>query len=327
MRVAWSLLGLLLCMALRADSPAEETGVTVTAVGDVRLTSELVQRHPHDLNRLELEGDLVFANFEGVLRDMPDPDPWKFCVPLRGLEVLKSIGFNVLSLANNHALDLGRAEYRRTRELLTQAGFLVADGEDSGVRLEVRGTSVRLIGFSFDTPNDVNDLANIPKALVAQEDEILIVSAHMGGENHLSHFICPGVEHFGNQPRGDVIAFSRGCVDAGADLVLGHGPHVPRGLELYKGKLIVYSLGNFLFDYPGCDLNTHCPGYALSVTLDARGDFRSARIHSYDLRNGVPVPDAKEAAYCLVREMTHGNLGSSSLDFPGEGRVERRGSR
>jgi poly-gamma-glutamate capsule biosynthesis protein CapA/YwtB (metallophosphatase superfamily) len=147
----------------------------------------------------------------------------------------------------------------------------------------------------------------------------------MGGENGLSYRIPGGMERFGKEKRGDVVRFSRRCIDSGADLVLGHGPHVPRGIELYKNRLIVYSLGNFVFDYPGADRHPHAPGYSISIALDRRGEFRSARIDSYDLRRGFPERDEGGAAYRMIEWLTFSNLKQTSLTFSGKDVVERSG--
>lgn len=293
-------------------------------MGDLRVTSELLERDQGHLPGLRLEGDLVFGNFEGVLQEPASLDPWRFCMPPAGLTALHALGLNVVSLANNHSLDMGEEAYRFTSAQLERIGVRVVEREGKGVFCRPRNRLVRVIGYSFDSPNDVNDLVAIHSSLASQGEDVLIVSAHMGTEGHQSHLISPGVEHFGSQARGDVVAFSRRCVDAGADLVLGHGPHAPRGLELYRDKLIVYSLGNFLFDYPGCDQQLSSPAFALSIALNDQGDFRSARIRSYILQNGIPVPDAKEQAYVLIRNLTRDNLRNRTLGFPGGGRVERR---
>ncbi|MGO9437200.1 MAG: hypothetical protein ACLP00_23250, partial [Terracidiphilus sp.] len=87
----------------------------------------------------------------------------------------------------------------------------------------------------------------------------------------------------------------------------------------------VYSLGNFAFDYPGASSHPHALGYSITIRLNADGSFRNARIHSYDLRNGIPVSDRNEKAYSMIRDLTLRNLKQTTLAFPGNGRVIRRG--
>jgi hypothetical protein len=104
-------------------------------------------------------------------------------------------------------------------------------------------------------------------------------------------------------------------IDAGADLVIGHGPHVPRALELYKGRLIAYSLGNFATWY-GISING-VAGLApvLAVTLDEEGKLVEGHIHSntQDRQKGVQ-PDPERRAYKLMRKL-------SAQDFPANGLV------
>jgi poly-gamma-glutamate capsule biosynthesis protein CapA/YwtB (metallophosphatase superfamily) len=300
-----------------------ETALTVTAVGDVRITRELARDHSAEIRRIKLRGDLVFANFEGVFDDSSSVDPWKFSVPVTSMPLLREVGFTTLSLANNHSLDLGKEGYRKTDSLLQRDGFWAVEPEGSGTVATTKNRRVRVIGFSFGTENNINDLDAIPAAIGRKRGEIVIVSAHMGGENSLGHLVPNGMEYFGDERRGNVVEFSHRCIDAGADLVLGHGPHVPRGIELYKNKLIVYSLGNFVFDYPGAGRNRHAPGYSITVNLNDSGDFQSAHIDSYDLQQGVPVLESNGRAYEMIRKLTLGNLKQTSLRFPGKGLVVR----
>jgi hypothetical protein len=92
--------------------------LTVTAVGDVRVTARLANNRLDEIRRIKLRGDIVFASFEGALSDFPASDPWKFAMPLESVDLLKRIGFNAYSLANNHSLDLGEQGYQKTILLL-----------------------------------------------------------------------------------------------------------------------------------------------------------------------------------------------------------------
>jgi hypothetical protein len=306
------------CILLAATLPTVAANLTITATGDVRISPRLINRHAP----VRLTGDLVFANFEGVLANPADPDPWKFCMPPRTVDLLSAMGITALSLANNHSLDMGRDAYNKTEAALS-GRFAVAGIDRKPAILHAVGRRIRLIACSFGAVNDVNHPETVRSFIGPKKDEVVIVSAHMGGENHLAARIPFVMEYFGREQRGNVVEFSHRCIDAGADLVLGHSPHIPRGIELYKNKLIVYSLGNFLFDYPGATLHPHAPGYVISVELDARGDFQSARVASYDLQEGVPVPDPAGQAYKIIRNLTLDNLHATNLSFPGGGIITR----
>jgi poly-gamma-glutamate capsule biosynthesis protein CapA/YwtB (metallophosphatase superfamily) len=320
-------LGAVLFSSLQVVSQANgQDGITVTAVGDVRITDRMIRIQLNELHKIRLRGDLVFANFEGVISEHPSSDQWKFAAAPESGAILSAMGINFLGMANNHVLDLGEEAYRATTEKLRREGFLVSGIDENETVARIRSHEVRVIAYSFTSPrNNVTDSNSVPTSFGKKADEILIISAHMGGEDHTSHTVPGAMEYFGPEQRGDVMAFSHRCIDAGADLVLGHGPHVPRGIELYKGKLIVYSLGNFAFDYPGVSTRGNAPGYSISVRLDGNGDFRWARIDSYELRSGLPVKDRSANAYWLVRDLTLGNLKQTAFSFLGDGRVVLKG--
>src|SRR5256885_3869501 len=112
----------------------------------------------------------------------------------------------------------------------------------------VKGIRVAVLGFA---PYPwANDLVNLPKAQelgrqAKSQADLVVIQVHMGGEGADHTHVRPGTEMFYGENRGDPIAFSHAVVDAGADIVIGHSPHVLRAMEFYKGKLIAYSLGNF----------------------------------------------------------------------------------
>jgi len=131
-------------------------------------------------------------------------------------------------------------------------------------------------------------------------------------------------EEYYGEPRGDVARFSRSVVDAGADLVLGHGPHVVRGMELYKDRLIAYSLGNFA-TYYGISV-TGAKGIApiLLTTIDASGRFVEGEIVStIQLRPDGPSIDEDQRALNLIRGLSLQDFGNPGLAFEQDGKLQR----
>ncbi|MDH5571839.1 MAG: CapA family protein, partial [Gammaproteobacteria bacterium] len=125
------------------------------------------------------------------------------------------------------------------------------------------------------------------------------------------------------EDRGDSVSFARAVIDSGADLVIGHGPHVPRALEYYKNRLIAYSLGNFC-TYWGISVN-EAKGLApiLQVELDENGRFLTGQIVSaIQVRPKGPVPDPQHSAAKLMAELTRTDFPDSGLSISGEGRIE-----
>lgn len=199
--------------------------------------------------------DMVLGNLEGALttyglstKDVTTGLDWAFQMPPHMVRYLKESHFTVVSTANNHALDFGPRGYAETRSSLDRAGIRYTGGRDEILTMVYNGLKVAVIGFTwFDYSNNI---LNIPACMLiikkAEEThDIVIAAVHGGGEGETALHIRPGMEYYSVNQRGDMMKFCRAAVDNGADIVIGHGPHVPRALEIYKDRLIAYSLGNF----------------------------------------------------------------------------------
>ena len=147
----------------------------------------------------------------------------------------------------------------------------------------------------------------------------VIVSFHGGAEGVDHRHVRPGTEMYLGAV-GDPMLFARTAIDAGADLVLGHGPHVPRAVDLYKERFIIYSLGNFA-TYGRFSLRDQ-KGLApiLSVELNRDGTFERATIHSAIQRGeGGPVLDSDQRAFKDIRQLSQTDCPQSGLVFQGDG--------
>jgi Putative enzyme of poly-gamma-glutamate biosynthesis (capsule formation) len=236
----------------------------ITAVGDVNMGSayptektlppnggEILFAAVHEL----LTGDVVFGNLEGPLADGGTTTKcssehlcYAFRTPTSYARHLQTAGFTVMGLANNHALDFGPEGRQSTRAALDRVGIAYAGQVGDIARLSVRGTQLAVIAFGTGSSAynllEIGDAATQVRAL-KDAGNLVIVSFHGGTEGLAATHVTDAAESLGREPRGHLIQFAHAVVDAGADLVLGHGPHVLRGLELYRGRLIAYSLGNF----------------------------------------------------------------------------------
>jgi hypothetical protein len=280
------------------------TTVQITAVGDIYISNRMTVDRYNVLNNIKLEGDLVFGNAEGVfVSNCLDSDRLKFklTMPYSAISILKRIGFNSLSYANNHVLNAGLIEYKKSCSLLHNDNFLLAGYDDSGDVINIHKKSIRIVGFTFTGRNNVNNIDTVTKLIKTFKEDIIIISAHMGGEGAGNCSIIDKPEFFGNQRRGEVRRFSRSCIDAGADLIIGHGPHFLRGIELYKGKLICYSLGNYIFDYPIIEKNGPSATCSITIDLEDDGNFKQAAIASYRIDNGIPINDNSMTAYQMIK--------------------------
>jgi hypothetical protein len=313
--------------------------LTITAVGDIMMgsTGQRTALPPNDGEGLFLEvsehlrgGDLVFGNLEGALSDgeeggkcREDKGPWcfEFRTPTRYVRHLKENGFNVVNLANNHAWDFGPEGIRSTLETLQVAGIKAAGGAALAF-FEIRGKRIVLAGFSYKASRYAYSILDIPQAveIVRQlkvNHDLVIVSFHGGAEGHSAQHVADRKEVFLGENRGNVVRFARSVVEAGADLVLGHGPHVLRAMEVYQGKLIAYSLGNFLtyglFNLKG----PNGISVILKVRLDPEsGCFLDGQLIPVKLVNGgLPEIDPEGEGVRIVRRLSAEDLSSAGLVF------------
>src|SRR5204863_636201 len=153
-------------------------------------------------------------------------------------------------------------------------------------------------------------LVNLPKAaeLVRQaksQADLVVIQVHMGGEGADHTHVKPGTEIFYGENRGDPIAFSHAVIDAGADIVIGHSPHVLRAMEFYKGKLIAYSLGNFAGYHALGTGGVVAVSEILRVTLRRDGSYVSGTlVPALMVAPGVPRLDPRKQAISLVSGLT-----------------------
>jgi poly-gamma-glutamate synthesis protein (capsule biosynthesis protein) len=280
--------------------------IRLAAVGDVMLARE-VGRHfasspddftsggVHDL----LRGyDIVCANLENPVGTSGDPCPGQdpnvtFRAHPDTLDVLLGMGVKVVSLGNNHMLDYGEPALIETLEHLDRRGIQwVGAGRDyeeanRPLLMDVNGHRLAFLSHAFiysvnsrmarrDRPG-ISD--HRPSRIVNQvrtlkrDGRQVIVMMHWGYE-------------YCFYPLPYQMRAARRMIDAGATLVLGHGPHYPQGIEAYRDRQIVYSLGNFIFDEPHKYANR---SFIYGVAIDAAGGLRQREIRPVHLRQHVPT--------------------------------------
>lgn len=267
------------------------------------------------------DADLTFGNLEGPLCDGGSTNKCKdgencyaFRTPTKAAPTYRDAGFDLLSIANNHAEDFGPACRQQTMKALDDAGIAWSGTPGSVAVREVNGARVAMVAFHTNpNSNYVNDLAEVA-ALVkgaAASADLVIVSFHGGAEGAKAAHVPSGVEKFYSENRGDLRSFARTAIGAGADLVLGHGPHVWRGLEVVDGHLVAYSMGNFA-TYGRFNLSGPLGiSGVLEVTLGPDGKLVSGKLLP-TAQTGAGIPGRDEAARVvpMVKEL-------SEADFPG----------
>ncbi|MHA1536377.1 MAG: CapA family protein, partial [Alphaproteobacteria bacterium] len=314
--------GAFLLAAILAAAPALAQGaktIRVIGVGDIMMGSDFPQPilHPKlipgvdpasilgaDLAALLRAPDVTFGNFEGTLHTLSKPSKTcrnpRYCYVFRSppfyAGILKRLGFNLLSMANNHAGDFFGPGRLATYAHLTRAGFVTAGFDKPGYRTGILvlkdGTKVGLIAFGHNPGllwlTDIPRAARMVRALAAKTD-ITIVSFHGGAEGSKATRVPRRLEIFLGEKRGDVYGFAHAVIDAGADIVFGHGPHVPRAIEIYRRRFIAYSLGNF-WTYGRFNLRGLAGIVPVAdLKVDKRGRLAALRIRSLRLAMpGVP---------------------------------------
>jgi poly-gamma-glutamate capsule biosynthesis protein CapA/YwtB (metallophosphatase superfamily) len=334
---------LLICLSgisveaqVKPKSTAKDT-VTLVAVGDIMLgtnypnTSYLPPAGQENLllpaEDLLRSADITFGNLEGtILNSGGNPKQcgssacYLFRMNESSADLLKDAGFDLLSIANNHAGDFGEPGRLNTMRVLKEKGLECA-GQivKPTCVIERNGLKIGLAGFAPNTGTvDINDDARIKEIIdsLRPHCDILIVSFHGGAEGKSRQHIARKHEIFYGEDRGDVYHFAHLAIDAGADVVLGHGPHVARAADTYKGKFIIYSLGNFC-TYSRFNLDgetSYAP--ALKLYIDRKGNFLKAEIHSYEqLGEGGPTVDAENKAYLKIKELTQQDIPEASFKF------------
>ncbi|MCL1974506.1 MAG: CapA family protein [Bacteroidetes bacterium] len=201
--------------------------------------------------------DVVFGNLEGAMTDSKEGakrcnDPsvcYVFGMPTKFVSCFVEAGFNLLSVANNHSGDFGEQGRASTAKTLQNAGIHYA-GWLSCPTAEFVKNGIRY-GFCAFAPNSgTADVRNIPAAqemvqALKERCDIVMVSFHAGAEGRDHQHVTRKTETFVGENRGNVYEFAHKMIDAGADILLGHGPHVTRAVEVYKNRFIAYSMGNF----------------------------------------------------------------------------------
>jgi hypothetical protein len=278
--------------------------------------------------------DVTFGNLEGCFLNTGDVAKrcsdstrcFAFKMPEKYIDCLVDCGFDVVSLANNHIGDFGDKGRKTTMRLLDSVGiyygglltYPTSIFEKNGVK----------IGFSAFAPNkgtcNINDIPNVVRIVeeLKSKCDIVIVSFHGGAEGASHTNVTRKTEFFYGEDRGNVYEFARYVIDAGADVVFGHGPHVTRAIDLYKGRFIAYSLGNFCtygrFNLHG--LNGVAP--IIKLFVEKNGKFVKGEIIPIIQtgRGGVEL-DPDNNAIIEIQRLTKADFPESQLVISNDGKI------
>jgi hypothetical protein len=278
-----------------------------------------------------LHSDLQMGNLEqpltndtGVSKCAPgSTNCFAFRSPPSYANLLRDAGFALMNLANNHAYDFGPDGNRQTRAALDSVGVKHTGAPGEITVVNVKGLRVAVLGFApyawAQSLTDIPAASALVKRAQAAAD-LVVVQMHVGAEGDDKTHIRPGEETYLGEDRGDSMKFAHAVVDAGADLVVGHGPHVVRALEFYRGRLIAYSLGNFA-GYKALHTDGVLKlGAILKVSLHRDGSYAGGSLVGTRMVSpGLPSVDPKQETLALLRSLCAGDLPSTGAKIGPDG--------
>jgi Bacterial capsule synthesis protein PGA_cap len=282
--------------------------------------------------RQKLRSDVAIGNLEGTLAvggsskcGPSSTDCFAFRAPPSYARMLRQAGFTLMNVANNHAYDYGSEGQRETLAALHSSGLRWTGQPGQITTVRVRGMHIAVIGFApYSWAQSLTDLKGAKRivARAARLADLVVVLMHAGAEGADRQHVKPGTEWFLGENRGDAESFGRAVVDAGADLVMGSGPHVLRGMEWYHGRMIAYSLGNFLGDGTLGIGGVLGVSGILHVTLGVDGAFLHGDLTPVRLVSpGVPALDPAEAAHGIVRTLSREDFGRNAMRVTFKGQL------
>ena len=333
--VSWAMRGSSPEAPAVAEARAKHGAVSIAWGGDVTLGSSYGL--PPNRGRIELaapsralrDATIGAVNYEGTFAPGGASkcgggraNCYAFQAPKQNARTLAGAGVDIVNTANNHAWDYGAIGWHSTRSALTAAG-VSAVGAPGEVKVIGRnGTRVAFVGFStYPWTNAMADPTMMIKA-AAKKADIVVAFLHAGAEGADKAHVPHGHETAFGEDRGDSRAFARAAIDAGADLVLGSGPHVLRGVDLYRKRLIAFSLGNLAGWHNFSTGGRSALSAVLTIALAPDGRFFAGRITPLRLDGaGVPHLDKGRGAVKLVRWLTRADFHGGHLKITPSGLI------
>ncbi len=325
--------------------------ITLAMTGDVMMGNIYPhERLPRDSARHLFDdvaptlqaADITLGNLEGTFayhgRNRKNPNSkmaFMFMMPPHFVKRLVEAGYDFMGLANNHIYDFWTEAMVSTEQTLQQAGIAYAGSHDPTGKhqspeyavLKVRNVTIGLCAFSHENYTlRLQDTATVHRIIAHLDSvcDLVVVSMHAGAEGSAARHLPDQTEYLQGDDRGHLRVFTHLCVDWGADVVYGHGPHVCRAMELYKDRFIAYSLGNFCTCGMGIAGVT---GYApiAVVRVDSQGRFVDGRIESYLQRYMEgPRRDPDHHAAREIATLTREDFAHPLIDISSHGVISRR---
>lgn len=333
---------LLLNSCITAIFSASYDTLTIAMTGDIMMgtTFPTIQlpadggaRLFKDASPILSMADLAVGNLEGTLCDDgistkgTGPNSYAFRTPTNYAPWLKQAGYDFLSMANNHANDFGLTGIESTEQCLREQDikFCGLQNRTETAVIERKGLKIGICAFGHNSYTikhaDLNTVERILSEL-KQNADIIIVSFHGGAEGRTESHLPDSTEFFLGENRGNLREFAHYCIDHGADVVYGHGPHVVRAIEVYAGRFIAYSLGNFCTPY-GMNLTSisaYAPIVEISIARDGR--FLLGKIHSMKQQKGIgPRIDKHNNVAHQIKQLSEEDVPNSEAHINNQGYI------
>ena len=324
--------------AQKAQRLLPTTPITIQWVGDTVLASSYGTppnggRNSFDGVRRSLRlADLTFGNLEETFSvggtskcGSGSSNCFAFQAPPSFARNLTAAGFDVMNLANNHAYDFGPSGLAQTHKALKRAHVRWTGGPAQITVLTRRGVRVAFVGFApYPWSARLDDIASAQHLVrkATKLADLVVVAIHAGAEGSDAIHVPHGTEYFLGENRGDSRRFTHAMIAAGADLVVGSGPHVIRGVEWFRHRLIAYSTGNFA-GYHNFGLGgTLSLSGIFRVTLEPDGTFVKGRWVPVRLVDpGLPRLDYSKASLRLVATLSREDFGARGARFKSDGLI------
>ncbi len=282
---------------------------------------------------------------------------YEFGMPDTLVYTLKKLNFDVMSMDNNHNSDYGWQGVRHTKKKLDEVRINYASKKNPVIlkipyqkdsvilkkepcfifsplkEIEYTTTittidTIQIVVVAFGHSSisyhveNLDSTRQIIKKLSAKHD-IVLVSFHGGAEGTSAQHVEDKTEHYYGENRGNIYRFAHTAIDAGADMVIGHGPHVLRAFEIYNNKFICYSLGNFL-TYGNVNITgVKGLGAIIDINIDPKtGDFVSGKvIPTRQVDKGIPTYDSTGEALKVISSLTKSDFPHGNVDIRDNGSI------
>jgi Bacterial capsule synthesis protein PGA_cap len=302
----------------RYGNPPDHARAMLAAVAPIMRTA--------DVAAVNLEGTLGAG---GTSKCPPPPNAspncFAFQAPAENAEALPGAGVDIVNLANNHAWDFGAIGMGRTITALRRQHVAFTGRPGEIAYRDVHGARVAFLGFSsYPWTSPIRDPAAIRRfvAQAARTANVVVVFMHAGAEGVQQTHTPDTEEQAFGELRGNARAFAHLAIDAGADVVLGSGPHVLRGMEVYRGRLVAYSLGNLAGYRNFAQHGALAVSALLRVDLAADGALAGGHLVSLKLIGpGTPTLDPAASAVQLVGGVTAADFGRRGAQLSPSGQI------